>query len=106
MPLVRTNQATPSTTTVFSRFTLVVFFVVVALAWSESSAAGATAARDELFRDAKAHWRLGEKEPGTPLTVSRGIELGLPARGANANAGAMVARVLNSYFDAGKGINV
>jgi beta-fructofuranosidase len=62
--------------------------------------------RDAVFDGARAHWRLGEADVGSPLTVSRGIDRGLPAVGANANAGAKVARVLNSYFDAGRGLGV
>lgn len=65
-------------------------------------------ARDAVMEKAFAHWTLGDggKSAAAPLAATGKIELGVPAEGDGARAGAAVARMTGAYFDAGKDLNV
>lgn len=65
-------------------------------------------AREAVLADAMAHWRLGDggAEAKHPLRPVGPVELGVPAEGDGARAGAAVARVRGGYFDAGPDLNV
>lgn len=64
--------------------------------------------RGMLIENAQAHWLLGDggKSAKQPLLQHGKVELGIPADGEGAIAGAEVARLAEGYFDAGKDIGV
>ena len=61
---------------------------------------------DALIETAQAYWRLGGPSAKQPLNRHGKVELGIPADGDGAIAGANVARLADGYFDAGNEINV
>ncbi|MHB1458699.1 MAG: LamG-like jellyroll fold domain-containing protein [Armatimonadota bacterium] len=85
------------------RSSILILMVVIA-----ASSASSDIPRDEVFKNAVAHWDFSGSENGFahPVKEVGAIKHGVAADGSGAISGSRVSRLTNAYFDAGYDLGV